>query len=127
MRFRDTEQRAKTCHVLMKLVRMERFFIAPTEIGHLCGPTAEAENEWIRMQANESSLSNGEKTMLLFTFYVWNDRGNPMVRDLERLESTLTRAVGTLIGAASSKNAALVDEWLKVWEQVDTAAEYFAS
>jgi len=127
MRFRDTEQRAMVCHVLMKLVRMEKHFMRPTQIGHLCGPTAHAENEMTRIQDGESSLSKGEQTMRSFAWYAWNGRGDPKLYDLEQLESTLVRAIGTLIGAASSKEAAVVDEWLKVWEQVDTAAEYFAS
>ena len=127
MRFRDAKQRATACHVLMKLVRMEKFFLLPTDLGSEAGPTPEAEEEYLRICEDSSRLSKGEKIVMAFTFYAWNDRGDPKVRDLEQLPSTLVRAIGTLISAASSKEAALVDEWLEVWEQVDTAAEYFAS
>ena len=126
MRFRDAKQRATVCHVLLKLVRMERFFPLPGDVGEY-RPTNDAENEYLRILSNESVLSSGEKTMLLFMFYIWNDRGDPKVRDLEQLEHLLVGAIGHLIHDASSKNPVMVDQWIDRWKDVDAAAEYFAS
>jgi hypothetical protein len=127
MGFRDEKQRATVCHILMKLVRMEKLFLLPTDLGGGCGPTGNAEQEWSRIREGRSIISSGEQTMLLLAWYFWNGHGEVRIGDIMSLESTVVRAIGTLIHAYSSKGQPTIDEWIEVWMQVDPAAEYFAS
>lgn len=126
MGFRDARQTARVCYTLLKLVRQDKLFIAPGDLGEF-GPTEEATEELANIRENRiTRLSSGERTVLSLAFYYWNGSANPTISALAAMESTVRLAIGELIVATSGSSTEL-DEWVKKWEDADPAADYFAS
>ena len=128
MGFREAAQRAIVCHTLMKLVRQEKLFLLPSDIGlDEYGPTGNAEHQFGLMQDGSCSLSAGEQTMLSLAWYFWNGYGQVRIEDIMSLEPSLVEAVGTLITASVGRSPILIDKWIEKWQDFDAAAAYFAS
>lgn len=127
MGFRDSKQRARVCHTLMKLVRQEKLFILPVDLGDSFGPTDYAENVFDAILCNKSSLSTGEQTMLSVAFFFWRGSGRVRIGQVMRLERTLVEAIGELMVVSSGRDSVFIDEWIVKWEHFDPIADYFAS
>jgi hypothetical protein len=126
MGFRDSRQTARVCYTLLKLVRQEKFFVPPGDLGGF-GPTDEAAAELSNIRESRiTRLSTGEQTVLALAFYYWNGSANPTISALAAMEAPVRLAIGELI-VATSQAATELDEWVKKWEVADPIADYFAT
>jgi hypothetical protein len=100
--FRDDNQLAHACGVLLATVRLERLWD-----DH--GPTSEATE---LLEADGGPLSSGERVMLLAAWAFWNGSGGLTIAEvLERLDGEPAEALCFLV-MASKYGADAVDDWL---------------
>jgi hypothetical protein len=109
--FRNDEQLARACHVLLAKVRLGRLWTDR-------GPTAEASE---LLRTNGGPLSSGERIVVLAAWAFWNGSGRVTLAEIvEQLDGEPAEALCFLI-LATKYGADAVDDWIAEHARLEVA------